>query len=817
MASRSRLHLPARLAAAVAVGALASGCGGGLQDSTSLSRSLGGDIGSGYNASIAATRGISNQPNAGLGRGVYPRIETSFQLSDVKGDPYDFEKTNVQVTLKQPDGATVDVPCFFDGGTTWRMRFTPSAPGQYAVASVKLNHVIAHEDKLERKDWNVTGEPLPGFVRIERGDHTRFVFDNGVHYFPIGHNQAWRSDKGPDIPEMFGKMHDAGENWSRVWMTHWDGKNLDWRAAGKQIKPGDIDLEAAKRWDSIVDAAQKDNIYFQMVIQHHGQYSSKDGYKYSGNVNPNWEDNPYNAKNGGFLQSPESFFINPEARALTKRKLYYILARWGYSPNIMAFELFNEVEGTDAGKGKMWDDIALWHREMALFLRQYDGYRHLLTTSSAPSIAPESPIWETVDYLQTHAYPSDVITALGSAEAPKGKKIDKPWFVGEFGASGLKDSEGTALHGGLWASIMRGDGGAAQYWDWDSVERNNLYSHFKAATAFMTASGLAAQKNLVSVTLPVRTSQKADLRFGPGGGFAAATQSEFVVGETGTPPGMDRYPAYLQGANHRDMMPKPLTFQVSYAQPGKFAVTVREVSKAGGKLKISVDGKSVERDFPAGDKDHAPAAGAASLTADVPAGAHAIAVENAGTDWIAIRDFSFSDYAPALEARARMSKEYAAAWIYHRSQWDAPKDAHLTPASGRIVLTGLQPGKYRATWWDTREGKSIDASEMNVTKDKESPTVATPPIERDVALYVTRATTPREKVAKRSHKGPQSVYAPAASESATGPANDARGAGTAAAAARPGANGAGQASTGAAGAAQPPASASPGQPFTGRP
>ena len=71
---------------------------------------------------------------------------------------------------------------------------------------------------------------------------------------------------------------------------------------------------------------------------------------------------------------------------------------------------------------------------------------------------------------------------------------------------------------------------------------------------------------------------------------------------------------------------------------------------------------------------------------------------------------------------------------------------------------------------------NIDSSDLTVTKDKESATVATPPISRDVALYVTKATTPKEKVAKgrKSNKGPASIYAPAASASATGPANDAR-------------------------------------------
>ena len=111
---------------------------------------------------------------------------------------------------------------------------------------------------------------------MDRGDHSRFVFDSGARYYPLGHNQAWHSDKLPDIPELFGKMRAAGENWSRVWMNNWDGKNLDWNSdAKKQTKLGEIDLDAAKRWDSIVEAAGKNDIYFQLTLQHHGQYSSK--------------------------------------------------------------------------------------------------------------------------------------------------------------------------------------------------------------------------------------------------------------------------------------------------------------------------------------------------------------------------------------------------------------------------------------------------------------------------------------------------------------------------------------------------------------
>jgi len=734
------------VAALPLLGGLLCGCGGSGQDFGGFNRSLGGDIGPGYNTSLGSRYSPNNgSPTNTVGRGTYPKIETSFHLPNLKGDPFDYEKVNVQVTLRKPDGGTVDVPAFFDGEDTWRMRYTPAAPGAYAVVTVKLNGETAHEEKLEPKEWTVGGDPQPGFLRVDRGDHSRFVFDNGARYFPLGHNQAWRSNGLPDIPELFAKMSKAGENWSRVWMAHWGGTNLDWPADDRRLKPGQIDLEAAKRWDSIVEAAEKNGIYFQMTLQHHGQYSSVKGYRYSNNNNANWESNPYNVKNGGFLQNPEDFFTNREARALTKRKLYYILARWGYSPNVMAWELFNEVEGTDAGSGKLWDDIAMWHREMALFLRQYDGYRHLITTSAYPGVPLDSPVWQTVDYIQQHAYPNDLISALGIADAKEAKRLDKPFFVGEFGPSNLQDPQGAHLRVGLWASLMSGRSGAAEYWAWDTVEKHDLYGQFQSASAFLTASGLANRGDLVAAALPVETTERAALSFGPGGGWENATQNEFVVGTNGPPPGFGKFPAFLQGNAHRAMMPKPLTFQVNYAQPGTFTVQVRQVAKAGAHLKVSVmGGKTVERDFPAASADYAPKAGQETVQVEVPAGAHTVVVENTGSDWLVPGRFTLSDYAPALAALGRTGKDFAVAWVYHREAVDAPaeKEEELRAVTGKLTLPGLQKGRYRAVWWDTRAGKSLDETELTVARDKESATLVTPPIKRDVALYVVKANAP---------------------------------------------------------------------------
>lgn len=84
-----------------------------------------------------------------------------------------------------------------------------------------------------------------------------------------------------------------------------------------------------------MERAERHGIYFQLVLQHHGQYTT---------TNSNWDENPWNAENGGFLNTPEEFLTSERAKELTRRKYRYIMARWSYSPQIMAWELFNEVQ-----------------------------------------------------------------------------------------------------------------------------------------------------------------------------------------------------------------------------------------------------------------------------------------------------------------------------------------------------------------------------------------------------------------------------------------------------------------------------------------
>ena len=75
-----------------------------------------------------------------------------------------------------------------------------------------------------------------------------------------------------------------------------------------------------------------------------------------------------------------------------------------------------------------------------------------------------------------------------------------------------------------------------------------------------------------------------------------------------------------------------------------------------------------------------------------------------------------------------MNGDFAAAWVYSRDGVSAAGDKTPSPVSGKLTLIGLKPGKYHATWWDTETGKSGDASDVTVGKDKSGLTLTTPAI-----------------------------------------------------------------------------------------
>ncbi|MGN6556101.1 MAG: DUF5060 domain-containing protein, partial [Verrucomicrobiota bacterium] len=651
----------------------------------------------------------------------YPRLEAAFTLAGIASDPFDYAATDIKVQWRLPDNSTRSLPAFFDGGTTWRVRHTPTAAGQYAITGVTFNGSSIAFTALTATNWLLSGPANgAGFIRVDATDPKRFVTDDGRRFFPIGHNVCWNPSVSNDYPRIFSRMGAARENWTRVWMTHfYEGLNLDWPKVNGTF--GQLNLTVARRWDLIVNEAEKAGIAMQIVLQHHGQYSTS--------VNANWNENPYNAANGGFLSDPTQFFTDPTAKALTKRKLRYAIARWGCSTSIMAWELWNEVQFTDAAYANQWTNIAAWHAEMAAFLRAQDPYGHLITTSSELS----RDYWAAMDYYQNHNYADDMLVASRDPiTAPPDTPV-KPVFDGE---SSLVGAPQLWVHAPLWAALMSGQAGGSCPWWWDTIDPENDYFLFKSLSDYVSLTGLPNQNNLRKSAPKITGVPVSTLSFSPGGDWQPVTQDIFNVADS-APDGIGSATSYLHGSWHQsDMnMTNGYTFLVNYPQPGTFSVQVTETSTFGdSNLRLVIDGvtkTNVTFSSATGGPTNV------TFAISVPAGAHSILLTNGALDWLVLGNILLEPYIPILGAYALGNTNFQSAWVWHRTNLLLTNAS--TAFSGQIHVTGLRAGNYAAGWWDCYNGGTLTNFTLTVPTNGAVVPVNTPVILRSAALYVGQA------------------------------------------------------------------------------
>ncbi|HWD21439.1 MAG TPA: DUF5060 domain-containing protein, partial [Verrucomicrobiae bacterium] len=649
-----------------------------------------------------------------FGQPTYPKLEASFTVGSLGAiNPFDYTVADIRVTVGQPDGTTLSLPAFFDGGTTWRVRHTPTMTGVYTVRGITLNGQTLAVGNLQPGFWQVAGPPTArGFVRVDPAHPTRFMTSDGRSYFPFGHDNAWDINSTRTVASILAKMGGSRENWSRIWMNDWDGKNLDWPiTAGAPL--GKLNLTVAQKWDGIVAAAEQAGVQFQMTLQHHGQYSST--------VDPEWPSNPYNVANGGFLSDATQFFTNATALAYTQRKLRYAVARWGYSPAVMAWELFNEVQFTDAAQAGKWNLVESWHNQMAAFLRAQDAYHHLITSSSDLT----EPIWDATDYYTHHDYPNDYISSIRDAPTISGAQPVAPVFGAECGLDFTPHLGETPT---AFAGLMAAQSGGEQIWYWDVIDTNSDYIPMRSAADFAARSGLGSHPALAKSQPAILSSQDGPLQISPGGGYNFASQSVFTIGQT-VPAGIASLPSYLQGVYHKNMTPNGYTFLVNFPQAGTVSVQVVETASSGSSLTVQLDAQTTNVDFPSASSDTYTNF---VLTMNVTPGPHTLVLTNAGLDWLVIGNITLNPYVPIVGAYEVSDPGFAALWLWHRTNIYLPNAS--AAVSAQATLSGLENGDYTGVWWDPASGGVLSNISFTVAGGADV-TLSTPSILRSAALW----------------------------------------------------------------------------------
>lgn len=432
-----------------------------------------------------ATPLVLQGPTSGL---VYQGTEWTLGGVPPVSNPYDPTQANLTVSFTAPNRQTYRIPAFwyqdFDPQTLqpqgtggWRARFTPTQPGTWQVMAQWENPATQSEVAL----LEVAAQPnARGFVRIDPHQPRYFSFDNHDLYLPIGLNIAWSTGNVlADYTRWFDQLARNGGNFARIWMASW-AFGVEWRDTGL----GHYQQRQKQAWllDQVFQLAQERGIYLMLCLINHGAFSTT--------VNPEWNQNPYNRANGGFLEEPQAFVTHPMARELFKRRLRYMAARWAWSTQLMAWEWWNEVNWTPIGEG----ELQAWVREMTPALRQYDPYHHPI--SSSYSTGSTAPLWQLpeLDFAQIHDYTDRDLIPHYATMAAQGRQAapNKPVLPSELGyGSGAPDllfveRERVHLHNGLWAAPFQGLAGTGMYWWWDNlVDPQNLWPLLAGVSRFL--------------------------------------------------------------------------------------------------------------------------------------------------------------------------------------------------------------------------------------------------------------------------------------------------------------------------------------------
>ena len=702
--------------------------------------------------------GLIERPRTDDDRLPAPALRLSGRPREAQGTNRDLVSAVPGPESRKPGAGRpyVHVPAFYDGDGVWRLRYTPDRTGPHAVriafgarrgdrerqiastgpadAPREMLLRLPTVSDLSPERFTVTGAPTSGFVRRSRARPTRFELDDGTPYFPLGYNVAWsHGGDAAHFRKHHAFMRRAGLNWSRHWMAGFANLQLDWHADARGARRGELDLEIARAWDAIVESAERAEVRFQMVLQHHGQFSTT--------VAPNWQHNPLNVANGGWLQSAADFFADRRAGALARIKYRYIVARWGYSPAVMAFELFNEAQFTDAGKAGDWRAIRRWHAAAARYIRSIDPYDHLVTTSSLP---PGDPIWRNLDYYQTHAYDRDMIHAASrfvdaTWRDAYPRLLDRPIFHGEMGDHEIAaddKADGRYNRAMLWAGLFSGGGGAAQLWAWEAMDR--LERDFLAVRAVLDATRLD-EEAFAPVEARCACEASGDVAIRPGYRFEVGPAFVLVPGDGAQVRDVSRIPAYVHGDRdkQRQGLAAEVFFNVEARDDAAVVMRIDTVSKKGAALKLAIDGGR-----PATtrwDESYQIERPARTVTAAVPPGTHLVMVASRGDDWFKVNSYTFRNCTTALGALAVASPggDEAVAWVYNRRGVQAPSGERTPPVSGRVTIASLAPGTYDVEWRSTADG-SVTSRDYAVASASGELAVDAPAVSRDVVLVARR-------------------------------------------------------------------------------
>jgi hypothetical protein len=393
----------------------------------------------GIAASAVASSALAQERVAAAG------TPTEWSYSSGKQYPDPFNQVDLDVVVTLPSGEKERVPAFWAGGSTWRVRYAPPAPGEYHIQSVCSDK--ANKDLHDRAS-TLKVEPYAGknphyqhgVLKIAE-DRRHFQHADGTPFFWLGDTWWMGLCKRLSWPDDFQTLaaDRLQKGFSVVQIVAGLCSDLQ-----PDMRPADPRYanEAGFPWE--LDFSRINPGYFDMAdvrIQHLadlGIVSCIVGF---------W-----------------GYFIPSMGEAKVKQHWRYLVARWSAYPVVWCL----------AGEGIMpWfvsktpdQDVAMQKHiltELARYVRTTDPHHHPITVHplSTARLCVEDPSVLDFDMLQTgHSSWKSVPDTIEAVQASLEASPKMPVLIGEVCYEGIFESSREEIQRFMfWSSILSGVGG----------------------------------------------------------------------------------------------------------------------------------------------------------------------------------------------------------------------------------------------------------------------------------------------------------------------------------------------------------------------
>ena len=288
---------------------------------------------------------------------------------------------NIQMYTPSGDPEYLKFPVF-----GWHARFSPPATGLW-----RYSFLISINGGPKIEHWG----PFSNFMVTDSANRGYIAAKNRNFYFTLKKDIFMPLGALGMSPDLFTTFN-RGMYWMctrsidelalnkgnllRVWCTY-DAFGIEKYESGRWGAGNyDYGQDRAFDLDSVIEYAEQKGVYVQLNFDERLffiPFINDDPRQ----PNEDWNVNPYKP----FIEAaytrvfpglrldtlhyqqyaPGLFFTDPECKRYYKRKLRYIMARWGYSTNVFAYEFFNEVTmsffvGLFAPRDRPFNDKLTW-------------------------------------------------------------------------------------------------------------------------------------------------------------------------------------------------------------------------------------------------------------------------------------------------------------------------------------------------------------------------------------------------------------------------------------------------------------------------